>query len=168
MIFDSRIDAFKIVDSELRTTIRTPLWIAHLFLPILVFTALLYSFTLDGGAVYLFPILAVCLALLYRIWKLFDPINIITADKKQRVVLIRTRNIIKRALTKTNQIAFSKIKNFSITQERDTLMEPTRFIITARTSEGDIAILTHTTKKRVAENLVAILHKATYRENSSL
>jgi len=99
---------------------------------------------------------------------LFDPINIITADKKQRVVLIRKRNIIKRALTKTNQIAFSKIKNFSITEERDILMEPTRFIITARTSEGDIAILTHTTKKRVAENLVAILHKATYRENSSL
>ncbi len=141
-------------------TLVTPLFISNLVLPIFCLLAFGLVFIIRDVDIYLFAMSLVSLGLVYRIWHLFDPINIIVADRSARCFKVRPRNILKRIFFREIVFSFQDIKQFVILIGSDHIFDSDRYIITAIQKDSSQIAFTHSTNKEVAQKVLELMQDA--------
>ncbi len=159
---------FRILTAPNLIVIKTPLWITHLFLPVFMLMAILCALTFSSVTPYIFAFAVVLVGLLYKIWIIFKPINIISIDKQHNRFLIRSRNYFQRFIDKQQQLEFSEISQFTIKEGPEFFYDPTRYIIIAIKKDDNEVVFTHTVNKNLAETLIQFFQNTKQNKDARL
>ena len=161
MELKSKLKGFKIVATPSPGfTLITPLFISTLFLPISFLIIIAYAVTIKDTGPYVFAFSVVFIGLSYRVWYIFDPINIIIADTSAHLFRVRPRNLLKRIFFKETIFPFQEIKEFIIQIGSDPpTLESDRYIITAIQKDSSKAAFTHSTNKEMAHQVLDLMQQ---------
>lgn len=138
--------------------IRTPPFIPHMFLPFILFIAIIWTIVSDPRTVYIFPLILFFALVTYQIWQLFEPVKIIIVDKTNKSFIVIYRNPIKNLFTKNIVLLFNDVKMFLVSEGPEIILEKPRFIISAILKDSTSISFFQTTKKPVAEKVLDFLN----------
>lgn len=133
--------------------VTTPL-ISHLLMTSFFVLALSWVIIAGKSSFYIFPLLILLTFFLYKLWVLFEPINIIKINKGDGFFVLISRNLLKRLFAKSNKIYFNTIEKFEITEGPEVVLEGTRFIISAVLKDSSNIFFSSTSKKTMAKEMV--------------
>ncbi len=134
------------------TVIKTP-FIQHLLLPIFFAIVITWVFVSGQSSYYAFPLMILLIFLIYKIWILFESINVIKIYKEESFFIVTPRNIIKRIVVRGIKIYFQEIKKFEVKAGPEIMLENERSIIYAVLNDSTNILLHQQLRKLLSMKL---------------
>lgn len=160
-IISKNLEYKKVKLSELKETnvgiteplisITTPVFISNMILPLFFVLSIIWVLVKTPDTPYFFPLIVVLAFITYRIWQLFEPVNIILVNKKTKLFELTSRNPIKRVFIKKTTIPFTEIRKFIISDGSEFVRERPRYIISVILKDSITIPCLQTSKKIIAE-----------------
>lgn len=126
-------------------------------MPAFLILALSWVLLIGKAFAYIIPLIILLNFLIYQLWELFGPINIIKINMRDKFFMLISRNLVKRFFAKNRKIYFNEIKEFAVTEAPEIMMEPRRFIISVVLKDSTNILFTSTSKQILAQQITKSL-----------
>ncbi len=155
----SELKEIKALINEPLIRINTPIFISHMTLPLFFLFAFVWMTVSITTTAYIVPLIIMFAFLLYRIWQLFEPINIIKINKPDKCFFVIPINLFKRIIIKKYTIPFTDIIKFTTAEGPEFMLEKTRYIISANLKDSSTIPCFQTTNKAISNEILEFLNR---------